>query len=484
MIDKTIFQTSRELARALLPPDEARNSYSYYIDIPNVWETYRAPEDLIDWFGIHSTHVAQFAELTQNLGALSPEEMNWAARYAAFFDMASKMLSTTGYRTDLRYDIAETMSDWRNILRFKALPAKILDFGAGCGRQGVAAFLRDGDNIYTAVDGTLAAYTVQNFVFGLIDAATDGSATVDLLDFEAALKPMPRIADAAPGSRYHVPVWMIEKLLPERFYDIIIAAHVHNELSGYDFMRLVRCIDRGLADDGIAYVRSELYAIDPRDYFDTIDLHALEIVPLLREMGIVPIYAEHDTYLTTVFARENSPAHRRAAQNGDTGYELLAARRNRDVSLGAGQRFVARKLRELAAAGSRALVVADEGEQFFEQMVRPALAKMAGSEIVSPAAFAGRTADREIKDFDADVVIICSHDAGRLEGIAYDILGKAQFPLRLHYFYPIFFLLRGHQVRRQSIFDHPIRTASDVDAAAAPRLHELFPRSGRTVPSH
>jgi hypothetical protein len=93
------------------------------------------------------------------------------------------------------------------------------------------------------------------------------------------------IADAAPGSRFHVPVWLIERHLPHRYFDVVMASHVLFELSGFDFLRLIHCIDRGLADDGIVYVRGELYGIDPRDFFNVLDLHSHEIVVLLRERG-------------------------------------------------------------------------------------------------------------------------------------------------------------------------------------------------------
>jgi len=477
MIDKAIFQTSRDVARMRLPEAEARNSFGYYIDIPNNWESYRSPEELIGWFGIHVTHIAQFPELTQNLGALTPEEISWARRYTAFFDIASQMLATTGVRCDLRYDIAETLTDWRRILKFKQLPARILDFGAGCARQGVSAFLRDPGNVYVAVDGTLAAYTLQNFVFALIDTATGGRGSFDLLDFEAAQAQPPRIGEARPGSRFHVPVWLIEDQVPSRFFDVVLASHVLFELSGYDFMRLIHCIDRGLADDGIVYVRGELNAVDPRDFFDAIDLHSYEIVPLLRQRGIVPIHCEHDTYLTTVFAREGSAPHRAARARGER--DLTAAQSGRDLVLDAGRSFVLAKLQQFAADGWRAVAIGDEGETFFEELVRPALPKLAAAQVLSAAAMTAGDADqrRKIREFDADVVIICSHDGVRIQALVQDMLGREQFPLQLHYSYPIFFLIRDRRVRREAIFDQPIRTAADIPGARPPRLHEIFPEA-------
>jgi hypothetical protein len=475
MIDKTTFLTSRDIGRAKLPVEEARNSFGYYIDIANDWETYRSPESLIKWFGIHSTHLAQFCELAHNLGPLSDDERDWARRYAAFYDTTSKLLSTTGYRIDLRYDIAETLSDWRNILRFKSLPARVLDFGAGCARQGVSAFLRDPDNIYVAVDGTLAGYTVQNLVISNMDVVTGRDASNDLLDFEIAKKPFPNIAEATAGDRFHVPVWLIEECLPPRFFDVIIAAHVHNELSGYDFMRLFRCIDRGLADDGVAYVRSELHTMDPRDFFDSVDLHVHEIVPLLREKGIVPIHCEQDTFLTTVFARADSAPHREAMANSGHVKSLLDARANRDMSAGAGQRFVRRKVDEFVAGGSRIAVIG-EGEPFYEEMVRPGLPDDPAPLVVKASSLVDGGKDRQrLADYDPEVLIIVGHDMGRIEASVTELFGTDTFPLRLHYFYPIAFLARSQCLRSDSMFDKEIFTAEDVGGAPAPGLSRIFP---------
>ena len=65
MIDQQVFKASREAARFNISPEEARNSFSYYIDIPNNWETYLCPEELINYFGIHRTHSHQFEEINE-----------------------------------------------------------------------------------------------------------------------------------------------------------------------------------------------------------------------------------------------------------------------------------------------------------------------------------------------------------------------------------------------------------------------------------
>ncbi len=245
MIDPEVFQTSRELARSKMPAEEARNSFGYYIDIPNDWESYKCPEELIRFLGIHSTHIYMFNELIEDLGPLADNEREWAKRYVVFCEKVTRLLCTNGASVDLRYDIAETLSDWRTILNYVKLPCHILEYGAGCGRQGISAFLRNPNNTYTAIDSTLAAYTLQNLMFSHADTLGPELTFFDFLDFETAGLAFPQINNAKPGSFFHVPAWLAEDNIPENFYDLIIAAHVHNELSKSDFLRLIKVIDKG-----------------------------------------------------------------------------------------------------------------------------------------------------------------------------------------------------------------------------------------------
>jgi hypothetical protein len=109
---------------------------------------------------------------------------------------------------------------------------------------------------------------------------------------------------------------------------------------------------------------------------------------------------------------------------------------------------------------------------------------MAAAQILPTAALTEGNTDvqRKMREFDADVVIICSHDAGRIEAVVQNMLGREQFPLRLHYFYPIFFLVRDRRIRHEAIFDRPIRTAADIPGAPPPPLHEIFPGGGKPSP--
>ncbi len=464
MISSEVFKASRDEARFKLSPEEARDSFGYYIDIANDWESYRTPEDLVPWLGIHSTHVAQYQELIHNLGELSEEELNWVQRYVQFYDSASRMLTTTGKRANLCYDLAETLTDWRTILRYVDLPANILDFGAGCARQGVSAFLRDVRSRYTAIDSTLAAYTAQNLVFSCMDLISPTPKTRDFLDFQLATKPYPDIAKAEEGSCFHVPVWMAEEKIPERYYDVIIAAHVHNELSSYDFMRLINCVDKGLNDEGIFYVRSEFFVIDPRDFFDAVDLHAMGIVKILRDRGFVPVFCKFHTYLTTVFARVGSSYHKKAKRSDALETQFMDITENRAVSELACKHFTERRFNEISNSGGKIGIIGG-GNSFYDDYVAPRLGTFGSHKHYLDDAVLGADSEQTAKElvaFDPDILIIPSHNCGALETAVKAMFPDDHFMLRQHYFYPIVFLYKENFSRRDKIFERDIKTPADL----------------------
>ncbi|MBT7591151.1 MAG: hypothetical protein HN561_08785 [Candidatus Scalindua sp.] len=485
MIDSQIFRTSREAARCKIPVEVARNSFGYYIDIPNGWETYRSPEELIGFLGIHNTHAARFLEIIEDLGPLTEEEHDWVRRYVSFYSGVARLLSSTGTRVDLKGDVAETLFDWRTILKFTELPCRVLDYGAGCARQGTSAFLRNKDNIYTAVDSTLAGYTVQNLVLSYIDTFGTESTFVDFLDLEMAGKPFPEISKAKPGSRFHVPAWLAEANIPEKFFDVIICAHVHNELSGPDFLRYIWAVEKGLAPNGIAYVRSELTAQDTRDYFDTVDLHGLDIVSIFREKDIVPIYSKYESaYLTTVFARKGSSHYKHAIKSKAVEHSFTDIKTGPDISHHAGGHSIERNLQLISSAKKKTALVCNgtdaaktflkialigKGVDFFNRFLKPVISLIRNKGIYSEEDFLGDKKDetgKKLSAFDPDVIVIASQQLFAIEEEIKKMLPDREFPLRRHYWYPVLFLYKESVNGADKIFDKPIFGPEDLPSVS------------------
>lgn len=467
MIDPLVFRTCREQARDLLPPDVAANSFGYYIDIPDDWESYHSPEELTAFLGIHRTHAHLFNEIRNDLGRLAPAEMDWGKRYVQIINAVERLLTTTGKRPDLKHDLAETIFDWRTILKFATLPAKVLDYGAGCGRQGISAFLHHPACIYTAVDSILSAYTVQNLALSYLDTMVDQPSFVDFLDYQITGEPFPDIVKARPGDRFHVPAWLFEELVPQRFYDVIIAAHVHGELSRQDFFRLIHAIDTGLADNGLVYVRSEQHFIDPRDYFDSVDLHGIGMTDVLWERGFVAAYCKVEcAFLTTVFVRKGSFWHEKAKASQDEDFCFHEIDNAHDLSARAGENFVRQHLRRLASLGLRTAVIG-EGHQFHKYFGKEValINQTKGFTEEETISASDENLGADLVAYDPKVVVIFSHDLEALEQKVRRVMANRQFPLRKHYWYPVMFMFDTLIGNPDPLFDKEVYTMADVDTA-------------------
>ena len=478
MIDQQVFKTSRERARLKLDPEEAKNSFGYYIDIPNDWESYRCPEELIPFLGIHSTHIANFQRIVSDLGSLTEREREWTKNYVHFYENIARLLSTSGARVDFRYDIAETLFDWRTVESFIESPCKILDFGAGCGRQAVSSFFRNPDNIYTAIDSTLAAYTLQNLAFSYLDTLDNKYATYDFLDFEVSARPFPKIADASVGSRFHIPTWLAEDNVPEKYYDIIFGCHVHNELSGPDFLRFMRIAEKSLADDGVLYLRSEVTVIDPYDFFDAVDLHAIDPIKLLSEKGIVPIYSVLEcAYLTTVFAREGSTHHKKALASKAPENSFTGMSKARDISVRAGSNFVKHYFEEVSKSEGKVAMIGDMIDFAkvhvktldFKNLIKSAFNNMFGKHAYNESSFLGAGDEPQLKKFceyDPEIIVISSYQYPVIEEKLKQILPDSDYALRRQYWFPVVFLYKKSIVPTDEIFEKSIMGINDIEEYA------------------
>jgi hypothetical protein len=483
MIASDNFRVSREAGRARLDPAEARDSFGYYIDFANSWESFRNPEELLGYLGIHRTHKAQFGEILADLGRLTDEELDWARRYVEFFDRVGRLLSTAATRPELQFDIAETAFDWRVVRRYVPAPARVLDYGAGCGRQAVSAFLRDPDVIYTAVDSTLNAYTVQNVTFSLIDALRSERRFTDFLDLQLAADPYPDISAAAPGSIFHLPAWFDQVALPTRFYDVMFACHVHGELSAPDFNRLVAAAARCLADDGILYVRSELAILFPKGWWETRDLHGIDIVEVLRASGLVPVFCSYQCcYQTTVFARVGSAHHARAQASDAPEAAFYDLPRASDTKPLAGRHFVRRQLDTIADARLRVLA-SGRGFEVFESEVAPLLPRMAETLVldddVDPL---DATISARIREFNPDVLVVAAPDcppvAERMRAAA-----GGTFELFLHHVTPVCFSYRRFPREAEPGLLAPVRVPGDLERNRGERPRGAALDGGRILAS-
>jgi hypothetical protein len=197
--------------------------------------------------------------------------------------------------------------------------------------------------------------------------------------------------------------------------------------------------------------------------------------------GIIPIQSEYDTYLTTIFAREDSRPHRLARSASENMQSLADAKNGWEVSKYAGERFIAEQLQRLAADNLSVIAISNDNEPLFETLVRAGLSKMRVTEVLSTSTFGpdAGSANSTLKDFDGDALIICTHNVLLINEIQ-SIVGAKKFPIVFRYFYPAFFLFNARHIHDEEMFHQAIHTAADIPGIVPPS-HEIFPPSSRAA---
>jgi hypothetical protein len=479
MINNHLFKASRESARLKMDAHEAKNSFGYFIDVPNDWEGYSSPEGLIQFLGIHNTHQAFFQEILEDLYPLTDSDKKWIFSYVEFYEQISRLITTTDMRVDLKHDIAESIFDWQRILQHVELPCRILDFGAGCSRQGVSAYFRNSKIIYTAVDSIMASYTIQDLVLSYLKTLNSDFSFYDFLDYEEAGKPFPDISKASPSSSYHVPLWLAESNLPKKFYDVIIASHVHNELSEPDFLRLTRLIDKTLAPDGIVYVRSELIMMSTADFFDAVNLHGRDIVSILSAMGIIPVYCKYESnYMTTIFARKGSTHHKNALASNAPEHSFMKVNKAMTVSWRTSWHFMRRTLHEIRVNKSKVIFIGGN------YLISRFLFSIVGLGINEKVIYSEKSFMEDktkgfhdgLKKFNPDAVVILSRKWPAIKHQVEVIFGDI-FSLRRHHLFPVIFMQLNGRKREDLIFTKPIFGLKDlVDDGQSGVYTSAFPK--------
>ena len=318
MIDKDIFLSDRAAAKARLPKETSWDSFGYYIDTANSWENIKSPTSLSSHYAIHKTHEYAYQEISFDVSwdGINKEEKDYIFAYNNLVNQTVSTIHTNDYCPELKYDFIELLTDWRIINKFVKNPKIAYDFGAGCGRQIFGTyFWQPSCKKYVAIDASYAGYCAQEYLFNTLSIKKTSIEFTDLFHFlyhpssltveNATHKYLSADPKLNKLSIIHLPAWFdYLKSVPERSIDLILACHVHNELSRSDFLRLIALVKKGLSDKGIFYVRSELKAWNPQSYDGVLDMHAVDIIESLSQDNIKVVYTEYISgFQTTVFSR-------------------------------------------------------------------------------------------------------------------------------------------------------------------------------------
>jgi hypothetical protein len=310
MILPDIFLQLREKAIDELDEVKKLDSFGYHIDVNDDWESIYNTTELLSYLSIHNTHSAKYYELSFHMKDHLDTVKAQLKLHAKTLDNVGRSVNTASKHSmpNYKYDLLEMSVDWLFLDKYGADLKTVLDFGAGCGRQVVGSFLNlPKFKNYIGIDASLNGYVTQNSFYNTF-ALMQGLEFCDLLDYRSSnLEIDVTSVCQQENTIVHFPAWTDYSLIQNKSIDLILACHVHNELSRSDFLRLMELVDTKLSAEGIFYVRSELGIWGDDSYEDKVKYHAIDPVEYLAGKGVVVIETEYfGGFMTTVFSRKDS----------------------------------------------------------------------------------------------------------------------------------------------------------------------------------
>jgi len=326
MILPEIFLQLRDKAIERLEEDQKYDSFGYHIDVNDVWENIYNTTELLSYLSIHNTHAHKYSELCFHMKDHLQTIKKQLKVHSKALEDVSKIMNTAAKHEihpnitpmpNYKYDLLEMGVDWLFLSKYTDEMQTVLDFGAGCGRQIVGAY----NNIknfksYIGIDASLNGYITQNIFYGIF-ALQNNIEFYDLIDYEAInIKIDVNSILKKENAIIHFPAWEDYKNIDNKSIDLILACHVHNELSRSDFLRLMSLVDEKLSQNGIFYVRSELGIWGDSNYEDKVKFHAIDPVKYLSEKQISVLETAYlGGFMTTVFARNKSKHFKNKTNN-------------------------------------------------------------------------------------------------------------------------------------------------------------------------
>jgi SAM-dependent methyltransferase len=218
-----------------------RRSIRYPENYPQEFYTYHGPPDLVKWFNFHTEQpkpdyfpdaiMAPLVELSH------AGDQRILKEHGLEFDW-------TQYPEHIgRYNAQDYI-----LQNFYPVPPRfaihrVLDFGAGYGRQANLWIQKHSDLVFVGMDAVPLSYCLQHLYYSGLPGP--------LWDY--ALSPSDFAISTAPGL-YHLPTWRTD-LLPDSFFDLIIGVQVLQELNARLLSHMIGVFQRVLKPGGACYIR-------------------------------------------------------------------------------------------------------------------------------------------------------------------------------------------------------------------------------------
>lgn len=248
-----------------------KRGVSYSNGLPQDFYEYRGASDLLEWFN----YAAEMSAPCY----FSDEAIVGSVRRSQRLD--EQILSNLSLSFDMaRYASTIGRFNAQDFLFQNLYPSperyevrRVLDFGAGCGRQANLWTQERPNLVYVGMDGIPLPYCLQHLYYSQLSPAISDYA-VDPSSFG--------ICDQ-PGI-YHLPTWRAD-LLPDSFFDMVICAQVLQELHPKLLRFAIEMFRRVLKPGGALYIRDHDQAFQP--------VHKLDLNKYLPKNGFELEFRPH-----------------------------------------------------------------------------------------------------------------------------------------------------------------------------------------------
>lgn len=249
-----------------------KRKVNYSEGLPEEFYTYNNPSDLIQWVNwMLNVEKANFVN--------SSEISEWAEKSQKFdekiFNVINLSPDSEVYKKGIGNYNAQDFF-YANLIPYpgESDPLKVLDFGAGFGRQSNLWSQIKPDSIYVGMDAIPKSYCLQHFYY-----SESGN-----LQQEYVLNPDSFDLNNAKPGIHHLPTWRWD-LLPDNYFDKILLVQVLQELNSKLVKEMIKTFHRVLKPGGSLYIRDKESQFRPA--------HRLDSNKLLEETGFTLEFRSH-----------------------------------------------------------------------------------------------------------------------------------------------------------------------------------------------
>ncbi|MCD4781587.1 MAG: class I SAM-dependent methyltransferase [Candidatus Omnitrophica bacterium] len=237
---------------------------------PQDFSEYNGPEDLIKWFIFQGNEDKPNSYPDELLSPLIDMIRSYDEKIFKQYNLSYNFENYS--KSKGLYDAQDYMFQNLYPVPERYRIKRILDFGAGHGRQANIWMQKHEDITYVGMDAIPLSYCLQHFYYNHMSCSF----------YDYVISPE-KITHPFGKGIYHIPTWRAD-LLPDSFFDMVICVHVLQELNSKLVNHMIKVFKRILKPGGAIYIQ---------DAEHWRSRHQLNIEKILLKSGFVLEFKPH-----------------------------------------------------------------------------------------------------------------------------------------------------------------------------------------------